>query len=102
MSKMGDWVIDLQQDMVDLTRDEFISKHGAMFAYIFDEQLGTIPKKETIGEQHGASRKIQKRRSADRTLRVIKGNRRQAKSFDSSASGTHDRRRTLSVVPKRL
>ena len=100
MSKMGDWVIDLQQDMVDLTRDQFISKHGAMFAYIFDEQLGTIPKKETIGEQHGASRKVQKRRSADRTLRVVKGSRRQAKPFNSSAVGTHDRRTTLSVVPK--
>ena len=101
MSKMGDWVIDLKHDLVDLTRDEFISKHGAMFAYIFDQQLGTIPKKETIGEQqYGASRKIQKRRSADRTLRVVKGDCRQAKPFDSSAVGTHDRRRTLSVVPK--
>lgn len=100
MSKMGDWVIDMQHDLVDLTRDQFISKHGAMFAYIFDEQLGTIPKKETIGEQHGASRKVQKRRSADRSLRVVKGDCRQAKPFDSSAVGAHDRRRTLSVVPK--
>jgi len=44
MSKMGDWVLDLQMDMVDLTRDQFVAKHGEMFAYIYDEQLGIIPK----------------------------------------------------------
>ena len=43
MSKMGDWVLDLQMDMVDLTRDQFVAKHGEMFAYIYDEQLGIIP-----------------------------------------------------------
>lgn len=37
MSKMGDWVIDLQQDMVDLTREQFVAKHGEMFGYIYDE-----------------------------------------------------------------
>lgn len=42
MSKMGDWVIDLEHDKVDLTREQFVSKHGHMFAYIYDEQLGII------------------------------------------------------------
>ena len=37
MSKMGDWVLDMQQDMVDLTREQFIAKHGEMFAYLYDE-----------------------------------------------------------------
>jgi len=44
MSKMGDWVLDLEYDKVNLDRDEFVSKHGQMFAYIYDEQLGIIPK----------------------------------------------------------
>lgn len=37
MSKMGDWVIDMQQDMVDLTREQFVAKHGDMFGYLHDE-----------------------------------------------------------------
>ena len=102
MSKMGDWVIDLQHDMVDLTRDQFISKHGSMFAYIYDEQLGIIPNKPTTGEQHGASREVQKRRSADRKLRPIERHSRSAKSFNSSAVGSYDRRGTLSKIPRRI
>jgi hypothetical protein len=43
MSKMGDWVIELQEDCIYLTREEFVKKHGEMFAYIYDEQLGIIP-----------------------------------------------------------
>jgi len=43
MSKMGDWVIELTHDKVDLTREQFTAKHGEMFAYIYDEQLGIIP-----------------------------------------------------------
>ena len=41
---MGDWVIDLEFDKINLSREEFVSKHGKMFAYIYDEQLGIIPK----------------------------------------------------------
>ena len=44
MSRMGDWVLDLQYDKINLSREEFLSKHGQMFAYIYDEQLGIIPK----------------------------------------------------------
>jgi len=40
---MGDWVLDLEMDKVDLTREQFVAKHGQMFAYIYDEQLGIIP-----------------------------------------------------------
>jgi hypothetical protein len=43
MSKMGDWVLDIEFDKINLSRDEFVSKHGKMFAYIYDEQLGIIP-----------------------------------------------------------
>tara|TARA_R110000772_G_scaffold82412_1_gene174805 strand:+ start:1255 stop:1413 length:159 start_codon:yes stop_codon:yes gene_type:complete len=39
MSKMSDWVIDMQQDCVELDRAEFCCKHGEMFAYIYDEHL---------------------------------------------------------------
>lgn len=44
MSKMGDWVLDLEYDKINLSREEFLSKHGEMFAYVYDEQLGIIPK----------------------------------------------------------
>jgi len=100
MSKMGDWVIDLQQDMVDLTRSQFVSKHGEMFGFIYDNQLGIVTNKETIGEQHGANRQIQERRSTHRQLHVVERDRRQAESLDSETARTHDRRATLSVVPK--
>ena len=43
MSKMGDWVIELQEDCIYLSREEFAKKHGEMFTYIYDEQLGIIP-----------------------------------------------------------
>lgn len=43
MSKMGDWVIELQCDCITLTREEFVKKHGEMFAYIWDEQLQAVP-----------------------------------------------------------
>lgn len=46
MSRSGDWVIELQHDLVDLTREQFIEKHGQMFAYIYDEQLGIVPTKQ--------------------------------------------------------
>ena len=47
MSKMGDWVLDLEYDKINLSREEFLSKHGEMFAYVYDEQLGIIPKVRT-------------------------------------------------------
>lgn len=43
MSRMGDWVIELQEDCVYLTREEFIEKHGASYVYIYDEQLHIVP-----------------------------------------------------------
>lgn len=46
MSKMGDWVIEIQEDCIYLTREEFIEKHGEMFAYIWDEQLNPVPDRE--------------------------------------------------------
>lgn len=64
MSKMGDWVIEIEQDKIDLTREQFVSKHGAMFAYIYDEQLGIVSNKHTRGEQHGESRTVSECRSA--------------------------------------
>ena len=48
MSKMGDWVLDIEFDKVNLSRDEFVGKHGRMFAYIYDEQLGIIPDHQPI------------------------------------------------------
>lgn len=47
MSKMGDWVLDLQYDKINLSREEFIAKHGEMFAYIYDEQLDMVPQMYT-------------------------------------------------------
>lgn len=43
MSRMGDWVIELQEDCVYLTREEFLQKHGELFVYIYDEQLHIVP-----------------------------------------------------------
>ena|SRR5210317_1387283 len=48
MSKMGDWVLDIEFDKINLSRDEFVAKHGQMFAYIYDEQLGIIPEVRSI------------------------------------------------------
>tara|TARA_R110002020_G_scaffold247769_1_gene461711 strand:+ start:611 stop:784 length:174 start_codon:yes stop_codon:yes gene_type:complete len=56
MSKMSDWVIELEMDKVHLTREQFAAKHGHMFVYIYDEQLGVVPEvnveylKQTKGE----------------------------------------------------
>ena len=48
MSKMSDWVLELEQDKINLTREQFVQKHGAMFAYIYDEQLGIVPSEPVI------------------------------------------------------
>lgn len=48
MSKMGDWVIELQEDCIYLTREQFAEKHGAQYVYIFDEQLGIVPTEPSI------------------------------------------------------
>jgi len=64
VSKMGDWVLELEHDKVDLTREQFAGKHGHMFAYIYDEQLGIIP------EVHST-----RTRSCDENTRTSKDNR---------------------------
>jgi len=43
MRKMGDWVVEIEMDKVHLTREQFAAKHGHMFVYIYDEQLGVVP-----------------------------------------------------------
>ena len=43
MSKMGDWVIEIQEDCIYLTREQFIEKHGERYVYIWDEQLNEVP-----------------------------------------------------------
>lgn len=48
MSKMNDWVLELEQDKINLTREQFIQKHSEMFAYIYDEQLGLVPEPEEV------------------------------------------------------
>ena len=37
MSKVGDWVIEMQDDCVYLTREQFSQKHGERYVYIWDE-----------------------------------------------------------------
>tara|TARA_R110000803_G_C11765299_1_gene294488 strand:+ start:41 stop:184 length:144 start_codon:yes stop_codon:yes gene_type:complete len=44
MSKMSDWVLEIEHDKVHLSRDEFVAKHGKIFAYIYDEQIGVVAK----------------------------------------------------------
>jgi len=46
MSRMGDWVLEMQED--------------------FDEFLGIVPNMQTTGEQHGESRTVSECRSTDR------------------------------------
>jgi hypothetical protein len=43
MSKMGDWVVELQEDCIYLSREEFAVKHGEQYVYIWDEQLNAVP-----------------------------------------------------------
>ena len=56
MSKMSDWVLEIEMDKVYLTREQFAAKHGHMFVYIYDEQFGVVPQpcvkysEETKGE----------------------------------------------------
>lgn len=56
MSKVGDWVIEMQDDCIYLTREQFMKKHGERYVYIWDEQLGVVPQtcveysEETKGE----------------------------------------------------
>lgn len=42
MCKMNDWVLELEQDKINLTREQFIAKYGERFAYIYDEQLELV------------------------------------------------------------
>ena len=66
MSKMGDWVLEMQEDCVYMDRGSWAEKHGSSYLYIFDEFLGIVPNKQTIGEQHGESRTVSECRSTDR------------------------------------
>ena len=56
MSKVGDWVIEMQDDCIYLTREQFMKKHGERYVYIWDKQLGVVPQtcveysEETKGE----------------------------------------------------
>ena len=42
MSRMGDWVIEMQEDCVYMDRGPWIEKYGTRFAYIYDEQLRVV------------------------------------------------------------
>lgn len=110
MSKMGDWVLDLQMDMVDLTREQFAAKHGEMFAYIYDEQLGIIPKvRRTETRSYNNAEEVTRKAKDNRQkpvpysrtpilrVRNAKGNGRSGSSVDSKATRnvyTRDIRRT--------
>jgi|TARA_B110000483_G_scaffold240794_1_gene322228 hypothetical protein len=37
MSKTGQWVFEMQEDAQDCTRAEFVKKHGAYQAVVWDE-----------------------------------------------------------------
>lgn len=37
MSKMGNWVFEMQEDAYDMTLDEFIEKHGSSQAPVWYE-----------------------------------------------------------------
>jgi hypothetical protein len=37
MSKMGNFVLDMQTDAVELGRDQFVNKYGAHNSYIWDQ-----------------------------------------------------------------
>jgi hypothetical protein len=42
MSRMGDWVIEMQEDCIYMDRGPWIEKYGTRFAYIYDEQLRVV------------------------------------------------------------
>jgi len=46
VSKMGDWVLELQEDCIYLSREEFAEKYGEQYAYIYDEQLHIVPEED--------------------------------------------------------
>ena len=45
MSKMGDWVLEMQEDCVYMDRGPWAEKHGHNYLYIYDEFLGIVPSK---------------------------------------------------------
>ena len=52
MSKMGDWVLEMQEDCIYLSREEFAEKHGENFVYIYDEQLHLVEVDECSNSSH--------------------------------------------------
>jgi len=46
VSKMGDWVLELQEDCIYLSREEFAEKYGEQYEYIYDEQLHIVPEED--------------------------------------------------------
>lgn len=37
MSKMGQYVFEMQEDAIEMTRKDFIEKYGESNAYVYDE-----------------------------------------------------------------
>ena len=54
MSKTGSWYLEMQQDASDLTKDEFIKKHGEHNLHIWTEvheELGDIEEMQSRLDQ---------------------------------------------------
>jgi len=49
---MGDWVLEMQEDCIYLSREEFAEKHGENFVYIYDEQLHLVEVDECSNSSH--------------------------------------------------
>ena len=52
MSRMGDWVIEMQEDCIYMDRGPWIEKYGTRFAYIYDEQLRVVAPVACIYKEH--------------------------------------------------
>jgi len=45
VSRMGDWVLEMQEDCIYMDRGPWAEKHGHNYLYIYDEYLGIVPDK---------------------------------------------------------
>jgi hypothetical protein len=53
VSRMGDWVLEMQEDCVYMDRGPWAAKHGAQYLYIYDEFLGIVHNNRIAGGQDG-------------------------------------------------
>jgi len=53
VSRMGDWVLEMQEDCIYMDRGPWAEKYGASYLYIYDEFLGIVHNNKSAGGECG-------------------------------------------------